>query len=64
MDYEDVKKGLEEHTFLLIDVRNPEELQTHGRIPGSFNIPCKYFKHIYYIRSPSLDKVLMYINFL
>jgi 3-mercaptopyruvate sulfurtransferase SseA len=47
MEYEDVKKGLEEHSFLLIDVRNPEELQKNGKIPGSINIPCKYFIHIY-----------------
>ena len=27
---------------LLVDVRNPGELQQHGTIPGSINLPLKY----------------------
>ena len=42
MEFEDVKKGLSEKTLVLIDVRNPDELVKHGKIPGSINIPCKF----------------------
>ena len=27
---------------LLVDVRNPGELQQHGTIPGAINLPLKY----------------------
>ncbi|XP_017785656.1 PREDICTED: heat shock protein 67B2-like [Nicrophorus vespilloides] len=36
--YEDVK-GLDPSTTLLIDVREPNELETTGSIPNSINIP-------------------------
>jgi 3-mercaptopyruvate sulfurtransferase SseA len=41
MDFSDVKQGLESNAILLIDVRNPEEVRTSGKIPGSHNIPRK-----------------------
>ena len=45
MEYEDVKSGLADKSLALIDVRNPDELGKHGKIPGSINIPCKkYFE--------------------
>jgi rhodanese-related sulfurtransferase len=39
MDFEAVKKGLEEKSFVLIDVRNPDEVESAGNIPGSKQIP-------------------------
>ena len=42
MQYEDVKEGLENKSLLLIDVREPDELEKFGKIPGSINIPRKY----------------------
>ena len=41
MEFEDVKEGLANKSLVLIDVRNPDELVKHGKIPGSINIPCK-----------------------
>ena len=42
MEFEDVKAGLGDKSLVLIDVRNPDEIQQHGKIPGSINIPRKY----------------------
>ena len=42
MEFFQVKKGLEEKTFVLVDVRNQDELQSVGKIPGSINIPRKF----------------------
>ena len=39
MEFEDVKAGLGDKSLVLIDVRNPDEIQQHGKIPGSINIP-------------------------
>ena len=39
MEFEAVKKGLEEKSLLLIDVRNPDEVEAAGKIPGSKQIP-------------------------
>ncbi len=43
MDFSQIKKGLDEKAFLLVDVRNQDELQAVGKIPGSVNIPRKFF---------------------
>ena len=42
MEFSQVKKGLEEKAFVLVDVRNQDELQSVGKIPGSINIPRKF----------------------
>ena len=34
MEFVVVKKGLEEGQFVLIDVRNPDEVASMGKIPG------------------------------
>ena len=39
VDFEEVSKGLQEHTLIYIDVRNRTELTESGKIPGSFVIP-------------------------
>jgi 3-mercaptopyruvate sulfurtransferase SseA len=40
--YEEVKDLPNHPEKLLIDVREPNELQETGQIPTSINIPCKY----------------------
>ena len=40
--YEEVKAMADEPEKLLVDVRNPDELQEVGKIPHSLNIPCKF----------------------
>jgi len=45
MDFSQIKKGLDEKAFLLVDVRNQDELQAVGKIPGSVNIPRKFFTY-------------------
>lgn len=37
--YDELKKGLEGGTVILIDVRNREEIQEQGAIPNAVNIP-------------------------
>lgn len=41
--YEEVKDLPNHPDILLIDVREPEELQETGKIPTSINIPRKYW---------------------
>lgn len=40
--YEDVKALKDNKNTLLIDVREPSELQKTGVLPGSINIPCMH----------------------
>ena len=39
MDFSEVKTGLENGAFKLIDVRGVEEIKTDGKIPESNNVP-------------------------
>lgn len=39
--YEEVIDALRNPDKLIIDVREPEDVQTSGKIPKSINIPCK-----------------------
>ncbi|OXA46018.1 putative thiosulfate sulfurtransferase, mitochondrial [Folsomia candida] len=40
IEFEDLKKGLiDDGTLKLVDVRDPQELETQGKIPKSINIP-------------------------
>ena len=43
MDFSEVKEGLISGKFILIDVRNTEEVKECGKIPNSHLIPRKYF---------------------
>lgn len=40
-DYQYVKKATKNNNILLVDVREPDEVKEHGKIPNSINIPCK-----------------------
>ena len=44
MNFESVKVALAGKEITLIDVRNPGELQTDGKIPNSHSIPRKYIQ--------------------
>lgn len=46
VNYEDIKDLPNHPEKILIDVREPNELQETGQIPTSINIPCKIFFHI------------------
>ncbi len=37
MEFSEVKKGLEEKEIILIDVRNPDEVASMGKIPGKLS---------------------------
>lgn len=39
--YEEIKDLPNHFEKLLVDVREPSELQATGRIPTSINVPCK-----------------------
>lgn len=41
--YDEIKALPNHPEKLLIDVREPAELQETGRIPTSINVPCKFF---------------------
>lgn len=42
MDFEGVKKIVQDRSALIIDVRNPDEVASMGAIPTAVNIPRKY----------------------
>ncbi len=42
MDFDGVKRGTEDGTIVLLDVRNKNELQEVGKIPTSVNVPREY----------------------
>lgn len=39
LDYSEVKILKDDPNYILIDVRQPEELEVDGKIPGAINIP-------------------------
>lgn len=44
--YDEIKDLPHHREKLLVDVREPSELQQTGRIPMSINVPCKLFGNI------------------
>lgn len=42
VEYDYVKKATSDDNIYIIDVREPEEVKEHGKIPNSVNIPCKF----------------------
>jgi len=65
MDYEQVSKGVEDGSMLVIDVRGPDEVAKTGKIPNSINIPIADlegamaskddFKEKFGVESPAKD---------
>lgn len=43
LDYDQVKVLKDDPSYILIDVRQPQELKDDGFIPGAINIPRKFF---------------------
>ncbi|CAK1598532.1 unnamed protein product [Parnassius mnemosyne] len=39
VDYNQVKRAVSNQNSLIVDVREPEEIKKHGKIPNSINIP-------------------------
>ena len=46
IDYDQFVEILKNKKAIVIDVRNPDELQDYGAIPGTINIPLKNLKVI------------------
>ena len=44
VDFWDVRRGREEGSMVIIDVRNPKERILPGAIKKTVNIPCMYSK--------------------
>jgi rhodanese-related sulfurtransferase len=42
LSYEDVIELKQKNEIILIDVREPSEIEETGKLPGSVNIPRKY----------------------
>jgi hypothetical protein len=40
--FDEVKKGIETESVILIDVCSREEVKSLGKIPGAFNFPGEY----------------------
>lgn len=36
-----MKGAISNNSILIVDVREPDEIKEHGKIPNSINIPCK-----------------------
>lgn len=43
VNFQNMVAAINVDDILIIDVRNPRELQETGVIPGSINVPCNYF---------------------
>lgn len=42
VDYDYVKRAVDNKSTIIIDVREPDEVKEHGSIPNSVHIPSKY----------------------
>merc|ERR1739838_773848 len=51
-----VKNALAENRIILIDVRNPSEVSTEGKIPGSYNIPMKEVEAAFKLPSKEFEE--------
>lgn len=43
VEFEEVRKGLEDKSLMYLDVRNRSELENDGKVQGSVNLPCELF---------------------
>ncbi len=72
MEFAEVRDGLKEKSFVLVDVRNPEELQAAGKIPGSVNVPrefpelrlCHQFIFIVYLTLNLLNNYFLHVCYI
>ena len=49
-DVAELKQKFDANKLYMVDVRNPNELEETGKIPGALNIPCMlyvYFLNIF-----------------
>ncbi|KPJ02914.1 Uncharacterized protein C4H3.07c [Papilio xuthus] len=72
VDYEYVKNATTNKNILIVDVREPEEVKEHGKIPNSINIPLgnvttalnslseKEFEQMYGQKKPSEDNEIIF----
>ncbi|XP_026755462.2 rhodanese domain-containing protein CG4456-like [Galleria mellonella] len=72
VDYEHVKKATSANNILIVDVREPDEIKEHGKIPNSINIPLgnvstvlstmseNEFKQIYNRSKPCEDTEIIF----
>lgn len=56
VDYEYVRNSIADCNKLIVDVREPEEIKEHGKIPNSINIPCKPFSIILFNHIAALQE--------
>nr|XP_053603272.1 uncharacterized protein LOC128671110 isoform X2 [Plodia interpunctella] len=72
VDFEQVKKATNQKDVLIVDVREPDEIKEHGKIPNSINIPLgsvtsvlanmsdKEFEHTYKRPKPTEDAEIIF----
>ncbi|CAH0605573.1 unnamed protein product [Chrysodeixis includens] len=72
VDFEYVKRATSNASTLIIDVREPDEVKEHGKIPNSVNIPLanvspalglmteKEFQETYKVPKPAKDNELIF----
>ncbi|KPJ08854.1 Uncharacterized protein C4H3.07c [Papilio machaon] len=72
VDYDYVKNATSNKNILIVDVREPDEIKEHGKIPNSINIPLgnvttalnslseKEFEQMYGQKKPSEDKEIIF----
>ena len=51
VDFDELNLLLSQNSIVLVDVRQPHELEKIGKIPGSVNIPRKCIKKLPFLRS-------------
>lgn len=55
LSYEDMLKIIHQPEKVIIDVRNPEEIKSSGKIPSSINIPCMFRVFNYSLLNISIE---------
>ena len=46
-DVTELKQKFDSRKVYVVDVRNPNELEESGLIPGAVNIPCKFSAYLF-----------------
>lgn len=56
VSYEDMLKVIHHPEKVIIDVRNPDEVNVTGKIPSSINIPCNYLIILFLLTGDKINK--------
>ena len=64
MKLDEVNQGLASGAFILVDVRNVDELKSNGKIPGSVNMPRKLLLYQFFEKWHSWLRLFYLFSFI